>query len=497
MKHKSISHNKQKMDCTICALPLNGSTHKAIAFNCCGLRACKACVRQFLMTDHKMPRCMNCAVTLKKDFLVEHLNFTWVKQVYTPFHGETLLQLALKRLPAAIPLAEAEQKRSELREQNAKFEIEITKLTRQVTRLRDAQRANEYRIRGEDVPPRFRNELVEGTGIVADVKKKFTMRCPNGGCNGFLSTAYKCGLCNYDTCSECLVVLKDKTVAHVCVESDKLSAKMIKAETRPCPTCGQRIFKNGGCDQMFCTEPLQDGTGVCGTAFSYKTGEIEKGVIHNPHYYELMRLTGNNVPRNIGDVRCGGIPDIRPILRTLDTLIAIKTPAVEFRNLAINIHRRMSELTQYTVVDLRRKIRDLSESQDLLVEFILKKITQENLRDMLAKRDADLNKFTAIYDVMEIISMSGIECFRELVEICNTMTPATVVSLNASNPSIGAEILARLAASVDNLHKVRAFCNDLLKKKSVIFSCTVRTYDENFNPVSQKFTLKSVGGLLT
>ena len=431
-------------ECQICVVAFNASSHKPVPFNCCGVLACKACVRQYLVTDHKMPRCINCAVQLKKDFLVEHLNFNWVKQTYNPFHGETLLQLALKRLPAAIPLAEAEQKRTELRVQNARYEVEVNKLMRQVNRLRDAQRANEFRIRGEDVPMRLRNDLVtEGAGIVADVKKKFTMRCPNNGCNGFLSTGYKCGLCGHDTCSDCLVVLPKAgaaggaaagggaAAAHECVESDRLSAKMIKAETRPCPTCGQRIFKNGGCDQMFCTEPMADGSGVCGTAFSYKTGEIEKGAIHNPHYYELMRLTGGNVPRNIGDVRCGGMPALHPLLRVLDTLIALKTHgAGDFRTHVINVHRRLSELTQYTVVDLRRKIRDLGDSQDLLVEFILKKITQDALRDQLVKRDADLNKFTALYDAMEILSMSGIECFRELLEIAAAWPTSMLIGLH-------------------------------------------------------------------
>ena len=486
-------------ECQICVVPFNASTHKLVPFNCCGVQACKACVRQFLLTDHKMPRCLSCAVQLKKDFLVEHLNFNWVKQNFGPFHGETLLQLALKRLPAAIPLAEAEQKRTELRVQNARYEVDIGKLTRQVNRLRDAQRANEYRIRGEDVPMRLRNDLVtEGTGIVADVKKKFTMRCPNGGCNGFLSTGYKCGLCGHDTCSDCLVVLpKDGgAAAHECVESDRLSAKMIKAETRPCPTCGQRIFKNGGCDQMFCTELLADGSGVCGTAFSYKTGEIEKGAIHNPHYYELMRLTGGNVPRNIGDVRCGGMPALHPLLRLLDTFMALKVHgAADYRTHLINVHRRLSELTQYTVVDLRQKIRDLGESQDLLVNFILKKITQDMLRDHLVKRDADHNKYTAIYDAMEILSVSGIECFRELLEIAALWPTATLISLHHGGSEVCAEVLRDMMRSTDNLHTVREFCNGLLKKKSVIFSCTVRTFDGNFNPVSQKFSLKAIGGL--
>jgi len=39
------------------------------------------------------------------------------------------------------------------------------------------------------------------------------------------------------------------------------------------------VVKN--CDQMYCTQ--------CNTAFSWKTGTLETGRIHNPHYYEQIR----------------------------------------------------------------------------------------------------------------------------------------------------------------------------------------------------------------
>ena len=64
---------------------------------------------------------------------------------------------------------------------------------------------------------------------------------------------------------------------HVCNEDDVKSAEMIKKETRNCPKCAVPIFKTEGCDQMWCTE--------CHTAFSWRTGLVVTGVVHNPHFY--------------------------------------------------------------------------------------------------------------------------------------------------------------------------------------------------------------------
>ena len=117
-------------------------------------------------------------------------------------------------------------------------------------------------------------------------KKSFIMRCQVENCQGFLSTQYKCGLCKTTTCSTCFVV---KDEGHVCNPDDVSSARMIREETKPCPTCTTRIYKIDGCDQMWCIE--------CKTAFSWKSGEIVNGKIHNPHYYEYLRKTQGFVPR--------------------------------------------------------------------------------------------------------------------------------------------------------------------------------------------------------
>ncbi len=117
-------------------------------------------------------------------------------------------------------------------------------------------------------------------------RKSFIMKCQINGCEGFLSQQYKCGLCSKFTCSHCYIPKEEN---HECNADDVASTKMIKEETRPCPKCSTRIYKIDGCDQMWCTD--------CKTAFSWKTGTIVNGTIHNPHYYEYLRNTQGSVPR--------------------------------------------------------------------------------------------------------------------------------------------------------------------------------------------------------
>ena len=117
-----------------------------------------------------------------------------------------------------------------------------------------------------------------GLNAIVSEKKKFIRPCKTEDCRGFLSSGYKCEICETFTCPKCLDVLgPDKNVEHTCKESDVKSAELIRKETKPCPSCGFRISKISGCPQMWCTE--------CHTAFNWKTGFKETGTVHNPHFY--------------------------------------------------------------------------------------------------------------------------------------------------------------------------------------------------------------------
>lgn len=108
------------------------------------------------------------------------------------------------------------------------------------------------------------------------------IHCAIPECKGFLNAKSNvCTVCTKATCRECLQPIDGSVAAaHVCDKQILETNKLVRDESKPCPKCGEAISKTEGCDQMFCV--------ICKTAFSWNTGVIEKGKIHNPHYYELV-----------------------------------------------------------------------------------------------------------------------------------------------------------------------------------------------------------------
>lgn len=50
-----------------------------------------------------------------------------------------------------------------------------------------------------------------------DDRKKFIRHCTRDGCKGFLSTAWKCGICEWYSCSKCFIPkAKEHDAVHEC-----------------------------------------------------------------------------------------------------------------------------------------------------------------------------------------------------------------------------------------------------------------------------------------
>ena len=131
-------------------------------------------------------------------------------------------------------------------------------------------------------------------------RREFIMPCPVSECRGFLSSQYKCGMCEETFCKDCHHL---KTEMHVCDPNEVATVTELRQNTKPCPKCHAPIFKVDGCDQMFCIREN------CHTAFSWRTGRIETGVIHNPEYLRLVRGGQIGDRRDVQDHGgCGPIP---------------------------------------------------------------------------------------------------------------------------------------------------------------------------------------------
>ena len=230
--------------------------------------------------------------------------------------------------------------------------------------------------------------------------------CPQHDCNGFLSQKYICGICKINVCSKCNVV-KGKTnidiTAHECKEEDIESVKAILKETKPCPRCGTRIHKIDGCDQMWCPY-CQDKYGE-GTTFSWQTGQIERGRIHNPHYIEHIQKHGGNL-REVGDVHCGGLPQIWHFDRRLTwapfgSYNGSIPRAIRVR--AMDVLRRVTEINQYVVNPLREKLHEQNIHRMTQIKHIVGEISDKEFRAAISKTEKKREKDQEVLDIFEVV----------------------------------------------------------------------------------------------
>jgi hypothetical protein len=278
--------------CAVCCDPFTKQVRKPIVcpVSTCGYSACQTCYKTFLTTEGiTSSKCMKCNTEFTTAFLKNHFPESFIKADLRQHFTEILVQRQIAQLPMSQPKAEREiQARSKASEV-----AEIEKLMKTLL--------IQKRILQDDI--RFLRSAPAHGSADNETVATFQRKCCDPECPGFVSSAWKCGICSKFSCSHCHEVkgmTREEIEAHECNPETVESIKFLKIDTKPCPACGVYIHKTAGCDQMFCTS--------CKQLWSWKTGRIEKNG-HNPHYLEWMRNRGagggGGLQRDPQDVQCG------------------------------------------------------------------------------------------------------------------------------------------------------------------------------------------------
>ena len=262
---------------------------------------------------------------------------------------------------------------------------------------------------------------------------------------------------------------------------------------------------------MFCTS--------CHCAFSWNTGKIETGVVHNPHFYELQRQ-GGNIMRNVGDVPCGGMPNpgrtfrilyrLGRVLSSHATQLPYADMAEEWSTKLETVYRNLSELQQYDITRYRQQVRQHTDiGRSSRIQYILGDINKETLGKNSYKQDMLLQQTTDKIHILEILNICGIETFRDIVEDHRVvalgdcwwakrrgsrergadacLTPEEERELDVMVPNL----FSHFEALMSNLDAVRLYCNDQMKELSMTYNCTVFEWNERFIKITgKKYTLK-------
>lgn len=267
--------------CVICDEVMSKQKNLPVICCFCEFEACRSCCATYML-DQTVARCMN--NNCEKDWNRKFITDKFAKSFVTGPWKQNLEQVLYDREKSLLP---ATQGVVSERKESKRIRNEIVEVDLLMSELKLRRRTLEQERHGG------------GSVRIADAKHHFVRACPDEHCRGYLSTHWKCGLCDKSTCADCHVLKGSKDDGpHVCNHDDLATAKLLDKDTKPCPKCATGIFKIDGCDQMWCTQ--------CHTAFGWKSGRIETQ-IHNPHYHEFMRRTNAGaIPRNLGDnLVCG------------------------------------------------------------------------------------------------------------------------------------------------------------------------------------------------
>ena len=386
-------------DCGICCETYNRSNHKIVECPFCDFNACRTCTQTYLVSSVNDPHCMGCKKQWNREFIDQSCTKSFRNKELKQHREQILLDREKCLLPATQELV--------LRE---KQQRETVKLLRQCKEELARQRTLQTEL--ENQLYRLRNGYTlpsEGSSQ----KKTFVRKCPISECKGFLSSAWKCGICESNICSKCNEPNGDD---HECDPNNVETVKLLNKDTKPCPSCGTMIFKISGCSQMWCPD--------CHTAFNWSSGRIETGVIHNPHFYEFQRRGGGG-GRNLGDIPCGGMPMLSEMIQFFHperyqqrhhnnwyyrpTKLAMSSPHEEK---LLNIHRNVIHAQNIEIPQYRWREPDNS---DLRVSYLMDELSEDAWKSTLQQREKAREKLRDVTNVLTMYCNISGDLFRQMI----------------------------------------------------------------------------------
>lgn len=394
--------------CSICCENFNKTSRKATVCGSCNLQCCQACQKHYLLESTVDAHCMGCRKGFTRDALATMLSKAFVATDYKKHRENILFEREKCLMPATqleverdlhieslkVNLTQIRCARSAMKK--ASLDMTVSEEDKTSLRAEIEMLDKEIQALSGEIWVLNRRVKVEEEVVVA-VKK-----CPNDECKGFLNKDWECGLCNTHLCKHCHTVLGEGE--HTCKPEDIETAKLLAKETKDCPACGTTIFKISGCDQMWCTQ--------CHTAFSWNTLKIEKGVIHNPHFYEYQRQTnGGLAPRVPGDVPGGNCQELPHILTALP--VWRRTYKGDKLNFLMSLHCTINHF-RYVVLGDRFGVRPAEahvENRDLRKKYLRNLMSEDTFKNKIQRREKERMLEMECDQVLEMF----VTCVKDLM----------------------------------------------------------------------------------
>ena len=469
-------------ECIICCDKINKINYN-IKCEYCVFEACKKCCQTYIL-DKDVPTCMsiNCNKEWNTKFLMKNFTKTFIKNELKQHKEKVLFDKERALLPATMVDVERIGKIKKIEKELQEVELQLSMLTTVKKEL--INNVTLLRMEHNGIP--IRNN---GIGEKKEVKSVFTKKCPDTECRGFLSTQWKCGICEKWACPECHEIKGlDRNVEHTCNPDNLATAKLLEKDTKECPKCNTQIYKIDGCDQMWCTQ--------CHTAFSWRTGTIEK-TIHNPHYYEWMRKSGKEIPRAIGDNinNCVGnvINQYNAVAYFRNGLFVVRviktsnnpTGMMErseldkiFNDISIKI-RNIQHIRHVDIKDNNYFTTSRFErNRDLRISYLMNEISEEKFKITLQRDEKKFLKEKEINDIRTLLIDTSSDILNRFY---------LYLAANANNRNV-----TKWDTTILNeFDEIIQYVNECLVDVSNSYSSKLIQYDNNLNRIDKSNNKKS------
>ena len=290
--YKQIDSRITMSTCNICCDVYNKSTRSKVCCPYCDFDACRTCCQTYILSESG-PKCMkpDCAKEWSRNFLRKSFTNKFLTSKYREHLEDILFDQEKALMPATQHIIEEKIRKRNVRKQ-------MTEIDRSIAELYDRRKALAYSLAHGDSGA--------ASSSTEEEKHRFVRQCPANECRGFLSTQWKCGLCEQWSCPECHELKgMNRDCDHKCDPNNVESAKMLAKCSKPCPKCQSLIFKISGCFSENTPILMWDGTSKMSQ--DIKIGDIlvgddgEKRIVEDlvSGEDELYQINQNNADKFI------------------------------------------------------------------------------------------------------------------------------------------------------------------------------------------------------
>jgi hypothetical protein len=376
--------------------------------NCCFCKAgvCKNCIQPYLLSCVNDPKCINpdCNKTWAVEFMHTLTTKTFFTSKYKKHRETVLFDREQGYMPATMPYIERDQLRS-------KIYYEIHEKQKAIATMKE-EIANMYTVVYD-----IERSPVNVTGNSSKSKSpRYVGRCGVAECRGFIcAAAHNCSLCNTNYCVHCM---EPKEIEHVCNPDNVETIKLMRKDTKACPSCATSIQKIEGCNSMWCPE--------CKTSFYWNTLQVitDERDMHNPHLFAYLLEQGggeangylqlNQLNRNRVRNPCDHVLALHEVVDYVNKNTNKRDPKSTYvlDNFRLLMHINGVEMRKYAPALLD----DAFESNlDLRKNYLGGRLTEAAFKAKLQVREKADGKKREIRNILTTFYQAGIAIYENMI----------------------------------------------------------------------------------